>query len=398
MHLFKRFAGVMLALVLMMSLLPAASASEFYDYILDADDKLEIAVMLDAISEQNFVNTDAAAVCSYIEHFLYSSNFSAVNGGRYPYTNAQGYWAGKTVSDGTFSQVVSATGCFAYCKFVVQVIYGEQGVRRDLNEKAGRITADGLKNFLMQYAQAGEHIRVDSRHSVTFVSGNEDGFYYLDYAGDQNPRIWLRYTSYRNFAASCNKLYKKVWIYEANDALNSEVVHQPATWMVNYVEAAEQLGLSSGGTNVNYNGALTLAETVTFIARVHSLLTVGGTEFDATGAVNWYDPYVAYLQENGILTSDLDYSAKTTRDQFVSLLYACIPVNMKLEALNQSVSFVDNEEINDPVAAYVMCCSGILTGVEKADGTYFEPDGLISRGEALVLLTRLAIPQYRVSV
>lgn len=397
MHLFKRFAGVMLALVLTISLLPAASARQLYDYVLDADDKLEIAVMLDAISEQNFVNTDSATVRGYIEHLLYRSDFSAIYGGRFPYTNAQGYWAGKAVSDGTYYQVVSATGCFAYCKFAVQVIYGEQGVRRDLNERAGRITADGLKNFLMQYAQAGEHVRVDSKHSVTFISGNEDGFYYLDYAGDQNPRILLRYTTYSNFAARCNELYKKVWIYEANDALNSEVVHQPATWMANYVEAAEQLGLASSGSNVNYNGALTLAESVTFAARVHSLLTVGGVEFDTTGAVNWYDPYVTYLKENKILTSDLDYSAKTTRDQFVSLLYACIPTDMKLQALNQSVSFVDVDEISDPVAAYVMCCSGILTGVEKEDGTYFNPDGLISRGEALVLLTRLAIPEYRVS-
>ncbi len=397
MNLFKRLAGGLLALVLTVTLLPAASARQLYDYMLDADDKQEIAVMLDAISEQNFVDTNATEVRAYIEHFLYNSEFSAVYGGRFPYTNAQGYWAGKAVSDGTFYEVVSATGCFAYCEFAVQVIYGEQGIRRDLNERAGRITADGLKNFLMQYAQAGEHIRVDSKHSVTFISGNENGFYYMDYAGDQNPRILLRYTTYSNFAARCNQLCRKVWIYEANAALNSEVVHQPATWMVNYVEAAEQLGLASGGSNVNYNGGLTLAETVTFAARVHSLLTVGGVEFDSKGAANWYDPYVEYLKENKILTSDLDYSAKTTRDQFVSLLYACIPSDMRLEALNQSVSFVDVDEIDDSVAAYVMCCSGILTGVVKEDGTYFNPDGLISRGEAIVMLTRLAIPEYRVS-
>lgn len=397
MHWFKRFAGIMLAMVLIMSSLPAASARQFYDYMLDAEDKMEIAVMLDAITEQNFVNTDAATVCSYIEHFLYDSNFSAINGGRFPYTNAQGYWAGKTVSDGTYSQVVSATGCFAYCKLVTQVIYGEPGARRNLDARAGRITAEALKSFLMQYAQAGEHIRVDGKHSVTFVSGDENGFYFLDYAGDQNPRIWLRYTSYRNFAAHCNGLYKRVWIYEANNALNSEVVHQPAAWMEDYIEAAEQLGLFTSGTNVNYNGALTLAETVTFAARVHSLLTIGGTEFYTENAVNWYDPYVAYLKGARILTSDLDYSAKATREQFVSLLYACFPADMKLDTLNQSVSFADVDEISDPVAAYVMCCSGILTGVEKEGGIYFDPDGLISRGEALVLLTRLAVPEYRVS-
>lgn len=396
MHLFKRFAGVMLALVLTVSILPSASARQFYSYIVDAGNATEIAVMVDEISNQAFGATDAAKVQAYIEHFLYSSDFSAINGGRFPYTNAQGYWAGKAVSDGTFYQVVSATGCFAYCKFVSLVIYGSAGVRRDLNEKVGRVTADGLKSFLETYAQAGEHIRVDSKHSVTFVSGNENGFYYLDYAGDQNPRIWLRYTTYSNFAAHCNELYKKVWIYEANTALNSEVSYQPASWMVNYVETAEQLGLSSGGSKVNYNGSLTLAETVTFAARVHSLFTVGGVEFDTKSAKNWYDPYVNYLKENKILSADLDYSAKTTREQFVSLMYAAVPADMPLADLHASVFFADAAEISDIVAADAMYRAGVLAGVEKNGETYLKPDDLITRGEALALITRLAVPDFRV--
>lgn len=220
MHLFKRLSGVVLALVMAISVLPCASARQFYSYMLTSSDVAEIAEMVNAISDQTFSVTKEARVRNCIEHFLYSSNFAAVNGGRFPYTNASGYWAGKSVFDGTYRRVVSATGCYAYCKFVSQVIYDTSGERRNLNEKAGRITAAGLKSFIETYAQAGEHIRVGDKHSVTFVSCDENGFYYMDYAGDQNPRIWLRYSTYSNFAAYSNELYKRIWIFDADPAIN----------------------------------------------------------------------------------------------------------------------------------------------------------------------------------
>ncbi|MGN0967799.1 MAG: S-layer homology domain-containing protein [Oscillospiraceae bacterium] len=403
MHLCKRLAGCLLALILVATLTPAASARQLYSYILNAGCAEEIGVMLDAISEQTFSVTNAADVRSYIEHFLYRSSFSAINGGRFPYTNAQGYWAGKAVSDGTYYQVVSATGCFAYCKFVSQAIYGTAGERRDLGESAGRITADGLKNFLKLYAQAGEHIRIDSKHSVTFVSGNEEGFYYLDYAGDQNPRIYLRYSTYANFAAYCNSLCKKVWIYEADHAENAEIPaepesYQPADWFADHALAAEELGLTQSGNTLAYDGGLTLAETATLVARVHSLITEGGTELQTQGGQTWYDPYVDYLKENQILDSDLDYSGMTTRDQFVSLLYAAVPADMELESLNPPVTFTDAAGISDPQAVEALCQAGVLTGVQEPDGVYFYPDNLITRGEAIVLITRLVLSEYRVSV
>lgn len=401
MHLLKRMTGVLMALVLTISLLPAASARQFYSYMLSADNASEIEEMLDAVSDQAFSATDAATVRSYIEHFLYTSNFSAIYGGRFPYTNAQGYWSGKSVSDGTYSQVVSATGCFAYCKFVSQVIYGTQGVRRDLNERAGRITADGLKAFLEEYAQAGEHIRVDSKHSVTFVSGNENGFYYLDYAGDQNPRIWLRYTTYGNFAARCNELGKKVWIYEADTALNSSAPAEPescepADWLADYVHAAEQLGLTNSVSTLSCDSELTLAEAVTFVARAHSLVTVGGIDFDTEAVQNWYDPYVDYLVENQILIGQLDCSAVVSREQFVDLLYAAVPADISLEPVQDPVLFADADDITCPEAVDALVQAGVVTGTVQENGVFFFPNHSITRGEAIVVLTRLLLSEFRV--
>lgn len=400
MHLFKRVTGGLLALMLVITLAPAAFAGQLYSYNLDAGYADEIAVMLDAIDGQTFTSTDAASVRSYIEHFLYRSSFSAVNGGRYPYTNAQGYWAGKTVTDGTYTQVVSATGCFAYCKFVSLVIYNTAGQLRSEGESAGAVTADGLKAFLELYAQAGEHVRIDSKHSVTFVSGDQEGFYYMDYAGDQSPRIWLRYSTYANFASYCNQLYKKVYLYDADPAENTgetvqEEDQQPAGWLADYVQAAEALGLTQSEGAPAYDSSLTLAETATFAARVHSLLTMGGVEFLTDNAENWYDPYVNYLKEMELLDSDLDFSVTTTRGEFISLLFAALPEDVELESRNPSIEFVDAAEISDPDAVDAFCRAGILTGVVKDDGVYFYPNSPITRGEAIALLARLALPEYR---
>jgi hypothetical protein len=407
MHLFKRLTSGLVAVALAAILAPTALAAQFYSYCLDAGYADEIALMLEQIQGQTFSGTDAASVRSYIEHFLYRSSFSAVNGGRYPYTNAQGYWAGKTVSDGTYTQVVSATGCYAYSKFVSQVIYGTAGERRDLGESAGHTTADGLKAFLERYAQAGEHIRVDSKHSVTFISSNETGFYYMDYAGDQNPRILLRYSTYSNFASYCNKIGKKVWLYEASAAENTgeppqveqeqeQQVQQPAAWLANYAQAAQTLGLTQSEGTLAYSSTLTLAETATFAARVHSLLAMGGVEFVTGEGENWYSPYVTYLQDKQILTQELDYAGATTRDQFVGLLYASVPEDLELGTDNQPVDFADAGQIGDVAAVEAFCRAGILTGVEEEDGIYFYPNALITRGEAIALITRLVLPEYRV--
>ena len=55
--------------------------------------------------------------------------------------------------------------------------------------------------------------------------------------------------------------------------------YEPADWLTDHAQAAEELGLTQSGNTLSYDSSLTLAETVTLIARTHSLLTVGGTEF-----------------------------------------------------------------------------------------------------------------------
>ena len=402
MHLKKRVAGSLLAVLMLTALLPAAGALQFQSYAITDGASAEIPAMLDGIYAQTFTTTDAQTVRGYIEHLLFDSSFAAIGGSRYPYTNSQGYWAGKTVSDGTYTEVVSATGCFSYCKFAAQVIYGGQGSVRNLHERAGAITAQGLKEFLQSYAQAGEHIRVDSKHSVTYVSGNDEGFYYLDYIGDQNPYIQLHFTTYSNFAARCNELSRAVWIYESEPAVNTgevvlpeEALDEIPSWCSDSADAAERLGLVQGG-DVSYDSALTLAEAATLCARIHSLLTVGGTEFTAAEGQAWYAPYTEYLAQQNLFTGQLDWTAHATREQFISLMFVAAPEQAQLTSTGCSVEFADAQLIGNKAAVDAFCMAGIRTGVAEEDGVYFYPDQTITRAEAITIVTRLAEPSLRV--
>lgn len=402
MHLRHRAASALLAVLLLAAALPAAGARQLYVYQITDPASEEIASMLDAISGQTFSGTDAAAVRGYIEYFLFGSQYAAIGGSRWPYTNRQGYWSGKTVTDGVYTKTVSATGCMSYSKFVTLVVYGVPGSAKLLPESAGQITAGGLKGFLQAYAQAGEHLRIDSRHSVTYISGTEDGFYYMDYTGDHDPHIGLRYTTYSNFAAYCNGISKKVWLYDSEPAVNSGKSPEPeetlrsSDWFYDTALAAEELGLVQGGGAVTYSSNLTLAEAATFCARIHSLVTVGGVEFVSSPGEAWYAPYVAYLEQQGVLCEELDWTEQATREQFISLMFAATPEELELNSICPGASFVDGDKMEAIQAVDAFYRAGILTGVAQEDGMYFYPDSTITRAEAITLAVRLADPSLRV--
>lgn len=148
--------------------------------------------MLQAITYQS--NTDRTTV-DKIYGLIYTSAFrpKEMGGARFPYTNNNGYV--YYVSDGQYGYSINgAAGCMAYCNWVSKHLFG-----RDRNatvyegEAAGRMTAGGLKYFIQTFLQAGEHIRIDWTHSLSFVSCTEEGFYYLNYNNDNYPYISLNF-------------------------------------------------------------------------------------------------------------------------------------------------------------------------------------------------------------
>ena len=189
-------------------------------------DAKSVKQMISYLDQQNFTGTTTReSVKKYINHFTYDSKYAAFYGKKFDYPNS-----GKnveTISDGTYTvSDINGKGCYAYAKFVSKVIYGKHGSRKYHTEKAKKLTGKGLKTFLLQEAQAGEHIRIDGTHSVVFVSGDNNGFYYFHYNGDgYGKKILLIYKTYADFAAKYNKVSSKekssIWLYNANTNKNT---------------------------------------------------------------------------------------------------------------------------------------------------------------------------------
>ncbi len=182
--------------------------------------------MLSLIDDQNFSDTTSKSnVKNYISHFTYNSKYAALYGKKFDYPNS-GKMVG-TISDGTYTiSGINAKGCYAHSKFVSMVIYGKNGSRKYHTEKAKRLTGQGLKAFLLSEAQAGEHLRIDNKHSVVFISGDNNGFYYFSYNGDNyGKKILLVYKTYADFASKYNNVSSSekssIWLYNANPNTNT---------------------------------------------------------------------------------------------------------------------------------------------------------------------------------
>lgn len=161
------------------------------------------------------------------EYLLFDSPYAAVEGGTFPYPNSGGYV--MNVDDGTYQVEVKAAGCYAYSKYASYVIYGDFGEKRWLQDKDGQeiahtdeLTGEILRDFLLRYGQMGEHLRLDKVHSVTFLAGDEEGFYFTEYSSDNDPFIRLRYVTYENFAASAQKENTAIWFLDSNPMENGE--------------------------------------------------------------------------------------------------------------------------------------------------------------------------------
>ena len=167
------------------------------------------------------------------------------------------------------------------------------------------------------------------------------------------------------------------------------------SWYAAGVQSAYELGLMTGtsGTAFDPSGNLTLAETVVLAARLHSIYAGDGASF--TGGATWYQPYVDYAIQNGIIASGAysDYNATATRAQFASILAAALP-GEALPAINTVASLPDvDANATYAAAALKLYNAGILTGSD-ASGT-FNPTSSIQRSEVATIVTRMADQSQR---
>lgn len=167
-------------------------------------------------------------------------------------------------------------------------------------------------------------------------------------------------------------------------------------WYAANVQAAYELGLMEGSSATTFNpsGNLTIAEALVLACRLHSTYVGDGATFTGNGGA-WYQPYVDYAVENGIITANAysSYTATATRAQFASILAAALPAEA-LTAIN-SVTTLPDVAADAAYAPAVLSLynAGVLTGSDAAGS--FKPDTTIQRSEVATIVTRMADPSLR---
>ena len=166
-------------------------------------------------------------------------------------------------------------------------------------------------------------------------------------------------------------------------------------WATPSIKLCYEYGFMKGTTPKQFSptGALTVAEAIVMADRLHEIYTTGQSTL--TNGEPWYQTYVDYAIENGIVQSGdfTSYTAKATRGQMAYIFSRALPASVMLP-INETLSLPDvttsTTYANEIFSLYD---AGILTGSDNY-GT-FNPNNNIKRAEAAAILSRVALPEQR---
>ena len=171
-------------------------------------------------------------------------------------------------------------------------------------------------------------------------------------------------------------------------------------WYYDAVKTAYEMNLINGkGATDTYkpDDNMTYAEAIKLAACMHQLYTTKSVTL-VNGTVNWYDTYVEYCKNNGIITKDYNYGDMATRSGYMEIFANALP-DAALEAVNNVPdNFIPDVKMDAPYAAavYKLYRAGILAGVDTKNNC--APASNIKRSEVAVILTRMMVKEKRVSV
>ncbi len=180
----------------------------------------------------------------------------------------------------------------------------------------------------------------------------------------------------------------------AMDAKFSDV--SSTDWFYDDVIFAVQNGLVNGKTADTYEpySELTYAEAVKLAAAMNQLHVQGFVSLESGDP--WYEPYVDYAIDNGIIEYTYRWDRLITRDDFMDIFSRALPTS-EFQAINTvDDGVIPDVPMTDPYAGaiYMLYRAGILTGSDEARNAL--PGDYIKRSEVAAILTRMTDPSERV--
>lgn len=173
-------------------------------------------------------------------------------------------------------------------------------------------------------------------------------------------------------------------------------------WYYSAVNSAWENRLIDGISKDRFlpEGELTRAQAIKLAATLHQLEHTGSVSL-TNGNANWYDSYLSYAVENGII--EKDYAAYTTaqlnapvsRSEFVHIFHGAQSAYTVINSIADNA--IPDVDTNDLFATeiYAFYRAGILTGSDTK-GT-FHPARSISRAEVAAILIRMYDSDARLS-
>ncbi len=180
----------------------------------------------------------------------------------------------------------------------------------------------------------------------------------------------------------------------------SDIPAVSGNWVYEGVYKAYQLGLMKGNSTTaptfGPTGSYKVSEALMTVARLHNIYMGGDGQIE-TPAV-WYQAAVDYCIANGIIKAGdfADYNRNITRAE-MAYVYANALPDTDLVQIN-SVTALPDVQLTDLYGASIfkLYRAGVLSG-NDAKGTYY-PNNNITRREAAVIISRMALPAQRVSL
>lgn len=167
-------------------------------------------------------------------------------------------------------------------------------------------------------------------------------------------------------------------------------------WFYDDIQTVVRLGLINGKSADCYapNDNLTYAEAIKLAACMNQFYTEGAVTL--TKGNPWYQPYVDYCIDKGIIDQTYNYEENATRSGYMTIFANALPD----EALQEINTIPDNAIPDVPAnkdyapAVYKLYRAGILTGVD--DKHNCEPLVNISRKEVAAIVARMMYEHKRV--
>ena len=164
-----------------------------------------------------------------------------------------------------------------------------------------------------------------------------------------------------------------------------------AAWYADYVETAYEYELMCGESATTFapEGRLTIAEAIKIASCIHSVYYTGNASFESS--TPWYQSYVDYALENGIISSGYKYyNTSVTRAEFAKILAEALP-----DEVLTAVNTVEDNAIPDvdlsysySAAVYKLYRAGVFIGGSGSHAFY--PNTSITRAEAAAAAVRMA--------